>query len=467
MRLLKKLPGVPEKNANLLTIIAFFTILRKGSIVVIPFLDENEGQSILFILKQYYSKPRNETLDCFRGIFVFLGALGHFYYIADTDGSPLKLYEPVAIFLYNILYGSAVFFAISGFLITSLLLNKVDKSHKKFNQVSVFSFYLFRFARIFPALILLCCLNLLFNWVDFPEFQIKAPLTWQTVLTYVFTLRANVLFGQDFYHICSWGCLWSLAIEEVFYLFYPLICFAFRSFRSIILVLSAIVIYGLYCRSQSTLAITVIRTYFGCFDQLALGCIAAYLVHMNCFAQTRRRFLIIGIILLIILAESVIWAMHYVCGFTLMGLSTAMILLGLSPSQQKEKNKKTTRYFTLPLCIFGMLSYEFFLFHTFLFLSLKPIITWIIPHNGWTWTILLSCFGCEVIVLTIICSLLYCYLTNPMRKKIIQVVRELSQRIFLFFHRLYVIANQVAFRYNRIFFKSLTRESCNDGSFKG
>ncbi len=119
------------------------------------------------------------------------------------------------------LFGVTVFFFLSGFLITTLLRQEWAKT----GTVSLSQFYLRRVLRIFPPLYLaiaaasaLCLLGV-----------IRAALTWKAFF-------AQTLFLANYYEIFADGrgmppgmsILWSLAVEEHFYLLFPLMYLGLR-----------------------------------------------------------------------------------------------------------------------------------------------------------------------------------------------------------------------------------------------
>lgn len=108
--------------------------------------------------------------------------------------------------------GVTVFFALSGFLITALLLEEQDRG-----RISLRRFYERRARRLLPALPLVLALCALVNlWLG--------VAVWSNVAAAVFySSNVTQLAGVDggaFRH------LWSLAIEEHFYLFWPLVVIA-------------------------------------------------------------------------------------------------------------------------------------------------------------------------------------------------------------------------------------------------
>lgn len=123
-------------------------------------------------------------------------------------------------------FGVNVFFVISGFLITTLLLTEESNSGK----ISLRNFYIRRTLRIFPAFYFL----LLFYFIlqTFHVITISIP-SWITSLTY--TKYFPIKNGIDNYTFH----FWSLSIEEHFYLIWPFIFYYFPAYRKKTLILLA------------------------------------------------------------------------------------------------------------------------------------------------------------------------------------------------------------------------------------
>ncbi|MCC6538386.1 MAG: acyltransferase [Bryobacterales bacterium] len=140
------------------------------------------------------------SLDGLRAISIMLVLLGH---LSGTQG-----FGRVDLGVGDYAHlGVVVFFIISGFLITRLLLNEQERK----GRVSLTSFYLRRAIRLFPALYLFVgCVWVLsrLGWVEVPGRQ----------LWYAATYTVNYLPDR------AWpiGHLWSLSVEEQFYLVWPL-----------------------------------------------------------------------------------------------------------------------------------------------------------------------------------------------------------------------------------------------------
>jgi peptidoglycan/LPS O-acetylase OafA/YrhL len=103
--------------------------------------------------------------------------------------------------------GVRIFFVVSGYLITTLLLDE----HRKYGSVSLLHFYFRRTFRIFPAFYVFVVAIMLADavgWVSLRENDILHAFTYTT----------------NYHRDRAWelGHLWSLAVEEQFYLLWPM-----------------------------------------------------------------------------------------------------------------------------------------------------------------------------------------------------------------------------------------------------
>lgn len=189
--------------------------------------------------------------------------------------------------------GVDVFFVLSGFLITSLLLNEVLAT----GRIDRADFYVRRIRRLLPALVLVLAFVIVVTgmWVPDAAFGVRRDLPW--ALTFV--LNWSYLFFQQSYFINIarpplLQHLWSLSIEEQFYVMWPLVLillsrFAskFLSLRKLIFIVSVTgaIASTLWMRHLSLangypLPHDPSRVYFGTdthLMSLLLGCAAAAL----------------------------------------------------------------------------------------------------------------------------------------------------------------------------------------------
>ncbi len=106
-------------------------------------------------------------------------------------------------------YGVQLFFLISGFLITGIL---KDSFAKKSVRKALWDFYARRFLRIVPVYYLAVFVYVITGMLDFED----SVSYWAYFVNWELFLKGHYLPGTHF---------WSLAVEEQFYLFWPLIVF--------------------------------------------------------------------------------------------------------------------------------------------------------------------------------------------------------------------------------------------------
>lgn len=141
--------------------------------------------------------------------------------------------------------GVNLFFVLSGFLITRILLSSKDKNHYKEGGLSDYmrKFYIRRTLRIFP----IYYLSLFVLWL-LGDPSVRGKMLWQLLYAsnmYI-ALKKTWLGVTDHF--------WSLAVEEQFYIFFPLLIF-FIPRRYIIPFFSVLIVFSV-----------LLRTYF-----LAIG----------------------------------------------------------------------------------------------------------------------------------------------------------------------------------------------------
>ena len=127
--------------------------------------------------------------------------------------------------------GVDVFFVISGFLMTSIIFNKMEN-----NSFNLFQFYVARVNRIIPVLAVMGIVLLVFGWFYLLPLDYR-DLSRQVEKSVLFT--SNILFteGDGYFEQnekTKWLLhTWSLSVEWQFYIFFPIILLALRRFFSL------------------------------------------------------------------------------------------------------------------------------------------------------------------------------------------------------------------------------------------
>ena len=116
--------------------------------------------------------------------------------------------------------GVDVFFVISGYLITTILIEEIE--NKRF---SIVNFYERRARRILPALFFVMLVCILFSWMWMVPVQMK---DFSQSLVAVSLFISNVLFCRESGYFEAAAeekpllHTWSLAIEEQYYVLFPI-----------------------------------------------------------------------------------------------------------------------------------------------------------------------------------------------------------------------------------------------------
>lgn len=150
---------------------------------------------------------RIRSLDGLRGVSIILVLISHFKF---ADGFPWQYRRVTDVGG----VGVTVFFVISGFIITYILLNEYAQNGK----INLFQFYIKRALRILPVFLLYTLFVIIWE-------IIQNKNTDNGDLLNVFTFTLN--FAKDCRH--AFGHLWTLCVEEQFYIIWPALLIIFRS----------------------------------------------------------------------------------------------------------------------------------------------------------------------------------------------------------------------------------------------
>jgi peptidoglycan/LPS O-acetylase OafA/YrhL len=319
---------------------------------------------------------RNEKIDILRGISILLVLLHHFnipYKLHDTFLGVQVFGESLSTLIArNGNYGVTMFFVISGFLITQHTLQRSGTLAK----IRLKDFYVRRIARIVPCLVLLVLMVTGLGALGLKPFINQAPngieVSYGLTVLSVFSFWMNLLIIEYGWVNYALGVLWSLSVEEVFYLAFPLLCYGLGRGKGFIVFLLLIIAYAPYFRSLhfGEESGAYLYHYFSSFDGIAIGCLTALCVQHFKGTLRHTKLVVIGVTLLMCalylyapIKEVSTW------GISVFALLTAVLIFCFAQEAQAQAQTSGSR----ALVWLGQRSYEMYLFHLIILGLMKVV----------------------------------------------------------------------------------------------
>jgi peptidoglycan/LPS O-acetylase OafA/YrhL len=171
---------------------------------------------------------RNAGIDFLRGLSILLVILNHIGIRLRLAQGVLAGHAPKE-FLNDLTFNGSeavyIFFVISGFLITTNALMRWGS----LGEIKLRGFYVRRAARILPLLVTLVAILAVLDLTGIDGYLIDKPgQSLVGAIGSAFGLCLNWYEARFGYLPANWDVLWSLSIEEIFYLGFPLICVFLR-----------------------------------------------------------------------------------------------------------------------------------------------------------------------------------------------------------------------------------------------
>lgn len=381
-----------------------------------PWVAENTNSSV----------RRNEGIDILRGLAILSVILLHINIrvpFSDTfvgSAMPASIYK---ILFWSGYYGVCIFFVISGFLITTTSLNRWNN----LSEVNPKGFYLMRFARIMPLLVLLLLVLSVLHLSGVNGYVINPQQTslGRAILA-ALTFHINWLEITTNYLPGPWDILWSLSIEEAFYVFFPLACLVLKKEWHFVALVVVFLVISPFARTAWFHGYSFEepdRNHFAFLDAISLGCLAAIVAkRVNLSKKSLSAMAITGtaFIALILFFRTITRELHLGqtgLNVTILAIGTAMVLIW----QQKrfmEARQKTFRL-TGWIRFLGRNSYEVYLTHMFVVYVLVNGYNTLNLSGEWAWGLYLS----VIIVSGLLGELVARWYSNPANRMIRKYAR--------------------------------------------
>ncbi|MEU2610908.1 acyltransferase [Micromonospora sp. NPDC007271] len=279
--------------------------------------------------------------------------------------------------------GVAMFFVLSGYLITTLLMDE----HTRTDTVDMPAFYARRAARLLPALLLLLVVHALVWGTQQPSWTVALQIA--VGLFYLTSLVHPVIFDAG-----GLGWTWSLSVEEHFYLFWP------AALRRALVEPRGRTIAMWCCGAVIAVAVTLRAllndsttwhdfVYYSTparMDALAVGCLAALATHGRRLAvPVPLTWAAFGFLVLcyFVPAFRIGTTVMNLVGLPLLSVATVVLILGLVARPDRGPARLLA---ARPLVHIGKISYGLYLWNLLAGQSMRMMFGE--SRTGWLGTIL-------------------------------------------------------------------------------
>ncbi len=303
------------------------------------------------------------NLDGLRFIAAFLVLLFHCGRLDQVLDGKLTMYTQF--FRRGSGLGVDLFFAISGFLITFLLISEVSEK----NKINIKKFYLKRVLRIWPLYFGVGIIGIVFG----PMILNKLSAITETVTTgqtitnliflFLFSINWQVIFGL--FNAGGIGTFWSVSIEEQFYLIWaPILNFCKTKIFSVLLITTFVGLISLVALKPEVAYYSTLARFFN----FGLGALLAYIIFnvKNVYEAPIFKVLLNKYLQWALILFSIFYTVSI--GTNFIGtkgeffvnafLSTYWVLNGINPKSILNFENKILKHL-------GKISYGIYVFHLF------------------------------------------------------------------------------------------------------
>lgn len=361
--------------------------------------------------KTYFDNLDGLRFFCFLSVFLF-----HSFHTEIPAVKQSGIFNLVKFNLFgNGFLGVNFFFVLSGFLITYLLIKEKQRNGK----IHIVNFWIRRVLRIWP--LYFACV--FYGFVIFPYTKIMAGSQPDETanIWYYLTFISNF----DYIHkglpdSPGLGVLWSVAIEEQFYLVWPVIL-SFFAVRKFWIPLVTILAGSLVFRAFNDVYKLHEMHTLSCIGDMALGGLGAWLIlQKNWFAQKIQNvprwfivFMYAAFVFVFLFRDEYLLSNYVIRIFERLLISSIMLFIILEQCYAKNSFYKMGNFKTVSRL--GLVTYGLYCIH-FIIISLFVGVSKKLGTNTQTWQVLLMEPAVSLILTIIVSFISFKYFETPFLK---------------------------------------------------
>jgi peptidoglycan/LPS O-acetylase OafA/YrhL len=287
--------------------------------------------------------------------------------------------------------GVDIFFVISGFLITNLLINEYQSNlaSGQRGHISFRNFYLRRVKRIVPMALTVIVVALVYAYFNYSQArfsQVRNDAIWASLFgANIHYMQESLNYFQQAQAVSLLQHYWSLAVEEQFYLVFPALFLLFARIKSkakswLITPLIAVSLLSIVSLVSAIISDTPNQSYFSSFDrayELGIGVLLAIVLALLKFSLSTALTNFLSLSGIALIAFSVLSfddGSRFPSASALVPtLGTALILFSEMNSERLSAVGSVLA--RKPLVYIGKLSYSIYLWHWLVIIMVKDQIS--------------------------------------------------------------------------------------------